>query len=86
MKNIAYEDDEMNLKNSKNVINSKEDLSMHTDNNFEYKEGGLGWLVVISCGYCFGILIGMMNNYSLIYNEFDRVYNQTENHVVYSGN
>ena len=42
--------------------------------------------MVATTGYCFGILIGMMNNYSLIYNEFDRVYNETENHIVYSGN
>ena len=50
-----------------------------------YKEGGWGWIVVIATGYSFGIIIGLINNYALIYNEFDRVYNQTENHVFYAG-
>jgi hypothetical protein len=62
------------LKNEKNV---------HQD--FVYKEGGFGWVVVIATGYCFGVLIGMINNYALILNELDRVYNDTENHVLYSG-
>ena len=59
----------------------------HTQLNskFVYKEGGFGWIVVLATGYCFGVLIGMINNYALILNEIDRVYNETENHVVYSG-
>lgn len=82
MENKAYEEDEPNkIKNSSNPT-----FDIEIENNFQHTEGGLGWLVVATTGYCFGILIGMMNNYSLIYNEFDRVYNQTENHIVYSGN
>ena len=54
--------------------------------DFNYKEGGWGWMVVVATGYCFGILIGMINNYALIYNELDTVYNGTvKNHVVYCG-
>jgi hypothetical protein len=54
--------------------------------NFVYKEGGWGWVVVIATGYTFGILMGLINNYALIYNELDVVYNQTENRVFYAGN
>ena len=54
--------------------------------NFVYKEGGWGWVVVIATSYCFGILVGMMNNYALIYNKLEIVYNGTENHVFYAGN
>jgi hypothetical protein len=50
-----------------------------------YKEGGWGWVVVVACGYTFGILMGLINNYALIYNELDVVYNGTENHIVYAG-
>ena len=54
--------------------------------DFNYKEGDWGWMVVVATGYCFGILIGMINNYALIYNELDNVYNGTvKNHVVYCG-
>ncbi|CAF0800646.1 unnamed protein product [Brachionus calyciflorus] len=52
--------------------------------DFIYKEGGWGWVVVLSAGYCLGILIGMINNYALIYNELDRVYTGIENHVLYA--
>lgn len=53
--------------------------------DFVYKEGGWGWVVVIATSYCFGILVGMMNNYALIYNKFEIVYNGTENHIFYAG-
>ena len=53
--------------------------------DFVYKEGGWGWVVVIATSYCFGILVGMMNNYALIYNKLEIVYNGTENHVFYAG-
>lgn len=52
--------------------------------DFHYKEGGWGWLVVIATSYCFGILVGMMNNYALIYNKLEIVYNGTENAVFYA--
>ena len=52
-------------------------------NEFEYKEGG--WVVVVATSYCFGILIGMINNYALVYDELINVYKTTENHVVYAG-
>jgi hypothetical protein len=53
--------------------------------DFIHKEGGWGWIVVIATGYCFGTLMGMINNYALIYNEFDNVYNGTDNHIFYAG-
>ncbi len=42
------------------------------------------WFVAILCGIIFGINIGYINIYSLIYNEFTVVYNATENNVVYA--
>lgn len=53
--------------------------------SFKYKEGGFGWVVVICSGYCLGFLIGMINNYALLYNELAKVYKSTENHIFYSG-
>ncbi|RNA11488.1 monocarboxylate transporter 10-like [Brachionus plicatilis] len=52
---------------------------------FVHRDGGWGWLVVLCTGYCFGILIGMCNNYALIYVELERVYIGTDNHVTYAG-
>ena len=52
---------------------------------FEYMEGGWGWVVVIASSYCFGILYGMVGNYALVFNKFVLVYNETENHVLYAG-
>lgn len=74
---------ENSLVQSKNE--SKNKLKLQEINDFEHIEGGWGWVVVIATGYCFGILIGMVNNYALIYVELDRVYNGTENRVLYSG-
>lgn len=53
--------------------------------DFIHAEGGWGWIVVLATGYCFGCLMGMINNYALIYNEFDKVYNGTPNHIFYAG-
>ncbi len=79
-----------NLKNKSETNLSKIDENSNELDNidieFVYKEGGWGWIVVLACGYCFGLIIGMTNNYALLYNEFDRIYNQTENHIVFSGN
>lgn len=50
-----------------------------------HSDGGWAWIVNIATGYCFGILIGMCNNYGLIYVEFERIYVGTENHVTYAG-
>ena len=58
--------------------------SSKTD-DFEYKEGGWGWVVVIASAYCFGILYGMVGNYALIFNKFEQVYNETDNHIFYAG-
>ncbi len=52
---------------------------------FEYMEGGWGWVVVVASAYSFGILYGMVGNYALIFNKFEEVYNGTENHVFYAG-
>lgn len=58
---------------------------LNKNSEFVYQEGGWGWVVVVCSGFSLGILIGMINNYSLILNEMERVYNNTENHVVYTG-
>jgi hypothetical protein len=56
-----------------------------TKPNFVHLEGGYGWLVCIATFWCFGVIIGMDYNYSLIYNKLVVVYNSTGNHVVYAG-
>ena len=56
-----------------------------TIDEFIHKEGGWGWVIVIATGYCFGTLMGMINNYALIFDKFDKVYNGTENHIFYAG-
>ena len=53
--------------------------------NFKYKEGGFGWVVFLVASYTYGIIMAVMYNYSLIYNKFDIVYNNSENHVLYQG-
>lgn len=57
-----------------------------SDDTFVYKEGGWGWVIVVCSGYCLGILIGMLNNYALIYNKFVKVYEGTNNVIFYAGN
>jgi len=49
-----------------------------------HKEGGYGWVVVIATGYCFGVLISMVNTYALVVNELNEVYESSDNHVLYS--
>jgi len=66
------------------VANDSRDIKIR-DDELIYKEGGWGWVVVLATGYSFGIIIGLINNYALIYNEFDKVYAQTENHIFYAG-
>ncbi|RNA38147.1 monocarboxylate transporter 10 [Brachionus plicatilis] len=72
------------FKNSNIEVKFSNDNSEAKNSDFIYQEGGWGWIVVICSGFCLGILIGMINNYSLLLNEMERVYNQTENHVVYT--
>ena len=82
----------MNKENLESKLNNIESIELNdnTDNKviepvaFVYKEGGFGWIVVIACSYSFGILVGMINNYALIYNKLDIVYNNTENHIIYA--
>jgi len=74
-----------NVQNKHDTNKNNNEVVDKQNEQFEYKEGGYGWVVVVATGYCFGILIGMLNNYSLLYNELDRVYNNTQNHVLYSG-
>ena len=50
-----------------------------------FKEGGWGWVVVVAASYSFGILIGMNNNYALVYNKLDIVYQGTDNHTLFAG-
>ena len=71
-------------------ISDEEDFKSSADNSepeFVYREGGVrAWLVVIASGYCFGILVGLLNDYSLIYNQMIKDFNGTDNHVLYAGN
>ncbi len=87
MKNLTYQGLSTKFDESfENKLDENRRIKKNNDHkDFVYKEGGFGWVVVISTGYCFGVLIGMVNNYALILNELDRVYNETENHVLYSG-
>ncbi len=62
-----------------------DDLPPESRPEFEYMEGGWGWVVVVASAYSFGILYGMVGNYALIFNKFEEVYNGTENHVFYAG-
>lgn len=68
------------------IPDEKEEKSVTEEIDFIHAEGGWGWIVVLATGYCFGCLMGMINNYALIYNEFDKVYNGTPNHIFYAGN
>ena len=71
-------------------LNKLADSDLNTDNTspeFSYREGGVrAWLVVIASGYCFGILVGLLNDYSLLYNQMIKDFNSTENHILYAGN
>ena len=59
--------------------------STNSEDEFIPLDGGYGWIVCLATFWCFGIIIGMDYNYSLIYNKLVVVYNTTENHVVYAG-
>ncbi len=37
---------------------------------FVHKEGGYGWIVVLTASYNLGVIVGLNNNYALIYDEF----------------
>jgi hypothetical protein len=85
--------DELAIKNDeaieflgKSVAEHETTTAENSQASFKHREGGVwAWLVVIASGYCFGILIGMVNNYALIYNGLEKAYNSTENYVVYTG-
>ena len=66
---------------------NENNVSINEENNTEFQpiDGGYGWIVCLATFWCFGIIIGMDYNYSLIYNKLVVVYNTTENHVVYAG-
>jgi len=72
----------MKKENLESKLNNTESIELNANKVIEpvafvYKEGGFGWIVVIACSYSFGILVGMINNYALIYNKLDIVYNNT---------
>ena len=74
--------------NQSNSSSDDENIEMTSEpkiSKFEYKEGGYGWVVCVATAYTLGVIYGIINNYSLIYSKFDIVYNNTKNHVVYSG-
>ena len=50
------------------------------------KESAWGWVVVLASSYCFGIVVGMINNYALIYDQLIKEFSTTEHNVFYSGN
>lgn len=49
------------------------------------QEGGWGWVCAIACAFCFGLNIGLINIYSLIYEELIKVYKDTEHQVMLAG-
>jgi hypothetical protein len=59
-----------------------EEAKQSTETN--RNDGGLiGWLVLVAAASCMGIL--STENYGLINNEFIKIFNSTENHVLYAG-
>jgi hypothetical protein len=68
-------------------VNSNNNNNEGYEENTEFQQidGGYGWIVCLATFWCFGIIIGMDYNYSLIYNKLVIVYNTTENHVIYAG-
>jgi len=53
--------------------------------DFVYLEGGWGWVIVMATSINMGLILGICNNYSLVYNKLVIVYQDTENHVFYAG-
>ena len=85
-KKVTIDTTNKSLDNIKTIEHEiEESVSQKSDSDFEYKEGGWGWVVVMSAGYCFGIIFGMSNNYALLLNELTVVYKQAPNNVVYAG-
>lgn len=86
---VVPHDNEAGQNNENNIqleeFKSTQRLQDETKDDFVHREGGFGWVVVIACGYCFGVLIGMITNYALIFNGLEIAYNQTENHIIYAG-
>ena len=73
-----------NFKKSRKNVTAK-DEKKDDEALFRYKEGGWGWIVVIACGYCFGVIVSLINDYTLIYDEFDIEYkDKVENHLLYA--
>ena len=56
---------------------NENNVSINEENNTEFQpiDGGYGWIVCLATFWCFGIIIGMDSNYSLIYNKLVVVYN-----------
>jgi len=50
-----------------------------------YKESAWGWVVVLASSYCFGIVVGMINNYALIYDQLIKEFSTTQHNVFFSG-
>lgn len=75
-------DDKANKK-AMDIVDENEDIEK-PPKDFVHSEGGWGWVVVFAVSYNIGILVGMMNNFALIINKLDTVYNGTENHIFYA--
>ena len=74
-----------NKASSSKRYTNEEDERNQEENEYVPIDGGYGWVVCLATFWCFGIIIGMDYNYSLIYNKLVIVYNNTENHVIYAG-
>jgi hypothetical protein len=75
-------------KHSSFDLNSIRDAELDAKKNSEtddFKEGGIGWLILFTTVWSYGIIIGMQNNFSIIYLDLLKVYNSTEHSVMYSG-
>jgi hypothetical protein len=67
-------------------LNSKtHNAEQKKDDSEEFVEGGLGWLILLATIWSYGVIIGMQNNYSILYLELIQVYNTTKHNVLYSG-
>jgi hypothetical protein len=72
---------------SQNLVDQKEDIESGNkkEKDFQYKEGGYGWLVVAVTVTCAGITDSMLGNYSLVQDELLIAYNTTDNFAIYAG-